>query len=280
MAVSRTLRRLFPSVARLTYNPLFRVAVNAADWPSRLAFPEFSSLPPNHLRIRVGVGNRFLFNQFLYLVGPKNYWMYVFANGFCALDSTIVDIGCGCGRYASHLRDLNVGSVRFRGRYYGIDIDSEMLEWCRGNFDSERFSFLQATGRSRAYNRPEEADSPYQLPLPNESVDFVFSTSLFTHLLERDLVNYVQETHRLLRRGGFTLHSFFSLEHPPSTFGGRHTFRGRIGEAYVESQRQPEAAVAYSESFIRDVLHSSGLSSVAFLASPGQLQPFAIARKP
>ena len=63
VSFDRVLRKLFPSTSKLTFNPLFRAAVNAFDAVPRLMFPEFRSLPPNHLRIRIGVGNRILNNQ-------------------------------------------------------------------------------------------------------------------------------------------------------------------------------------------------------------------------
>jgi SAM-dependent methyltransferase len=278
-AAARISRRLVPSTAPLTYNPVVSRLLNAADWPSTFLFPEFAKLPPNHLRVRVGVGNRLLFNHLRYLVGPKNFWMYVFARGFCALDATILDLGCGCGRYASHLRDFQVGPARFTGRYYGVDIDSEMVAWCQDNFDPERFAFFQALGRSTTYNRRDEiGDARWPVPLDDGSVDFVFSTSLFTHLLEEDLVHYVHETHRLLRPGGFTVHSFFSIDSPPSTFGGRHGFANAIGNAHVESLRQPEAAVAYTDRFVGDTLRRAGLSDIEFLTSGGQA--FVVARAP
>jgi hypothetical protein len=63
VSLDRALRKLYPSTSKLTFNPLFRAAVNAFDVVPRLIFPEFRSLPPNHLRIRIGVGNRILNNQ-------------------------------------------------------------------------------------------------------------------------------------------------------------------------------------------------------------------------
>ena len=233
-----------PSAAGLTFNPVVSRMLDLADWPARVFIPEFARLPPNHMRVRVGAGNHLFVNQFHYLVEAKSFWISIFDRGLCTLDATIVDLGCGCGRYAQHLRDVQMGPVRFTGRYYGVDIDDEMLAWCRRNFDGERFEFLQATGRSVAYNRPGGASEPYRLPLEDESADFVFSTSLLTHLLEDDLANYLRESRRVLRRGAATLHSFFSVDHPPRSYGGRHRFSGRIGNAHVESLRQPEAAVA------------------------------------
>ena len=58
LSIDRALRKLFPSTSKLTFNPLFRAVMNASDFVPRLIYPEFRTLPPNHLRIRVGVGNR------------------------------------------------------------------------------------------------------------------------------------------------------------------------------------------------------------------------------
>jgi SAM-dependent methyltransferase len=274
--LTRVARKVVPSTARLTYNPLFGRALDIADRPVRLLYREFAKLPPNRMRVRVGVGNRLVFNHVEYLVSAKNLWLVAFARGLCRLDSTIVELGCGCGRSASHLRDLEFGGERFAGRYYGVDIDAEMVAWCRANFD-DRFTFLEATGRSRTYSGSE--GEPYRVPLDDGTVDFVFSLSLFTHLLEAELLNYVRESSRLLRPGGATLQSFFSVENPPPTFGGRHTFAHRIGKAHVESLRQPEAAVAYSERFMRDAFTKAGFSpEVSFLLAGGQA--FLLARKP
>ena len=70
-SLDRALRKLFPSTSKLTFNPLFRAAVNAFDVVPRLMFPEFRTLPPNHLRIRIGVGNRILNNQTHFLVHAR-----------------------------------------------------------------------------------------------------------------------------------------------------------------------------------------------------------------
>jgi hypothetical protein len=68
-------------------------------------------------------------------------------------------------------RDLGGGSTLFGGKYYGVDIDREMLQSCRQHFDADRLAFFEATGRSVSYNRLHGALEPYRIPLREESVD-------------------------------------------------------------------------------------------------------------
>lgn len=279
MNLDRAVRQILPSASRLTYNPLFRAVVDSFDFLPKLLCQELSTIPPNHMRIRVGVGNRIFANQVIYLTGPKDFWMHAFHAGFCRLDSTVVDIGCGCGRYAHPLRDYHFKSERFAGKYVGVDIDEEMLDWCRKHYDSERFSFFRSNHSSKAYRGMTNGNSHYRIPLEDESADFVFSTSLFTHLLEEQLMNYCQESFRILKPGGHMAMACFSMDHLPPTYGGRHTFRHRISNAYVESLEVPEAAVAYREEFLFAVARQAGFRTAEVQTAPGDWQPVVISMK-
>ncbi len=252
-------RRIVPSTSLLSHNPFFKAAVNFSDLLPRALWPEFRQLPPNHLRIRIGVGNRFFSNQTCYLRFAESFWLYYMGTGAVALDSTIVDIGCGCGRFAHHFRDFNYQDTRFTGKYIGVDIDQEMLEWCRGHFDAPRFEFLHSAHSNKSYGQ-SGSEPVYTLPIADHAVDFVFSQSLFTHLLEPELRNYLEESFRILKPGARMVMSIFCLDYPPPTYGGRHTFSHKIGNASVESLAVPEAAVAYTEAFVVGLAREVGFS--------------------
>jgi ubiquinone/menaquinone biosynthesis C-methylase UbiE len=279
----KVLRRGIPSAARLTYNPVFKGLVNLFDLIPNHMYPEFATMPPNHLRIRVGLGaglaKAIVANQAFYLIVGKNFWMHSFYEGLCRFDSTIIDIGCGCGRFAHHLRDYRFKSETFTGKYIGIDIDDEMLEWCRRNFDAERFEFHRSTHASKVYTSGDGTSSYYALPVNDDSVDFVFSTSLFTHLLEDDLKNYCREGFRVLKKGRSMAMYCFCMDYLPHTYGGRHTFSHSIGNARVESLALPEAAVAYDKQFLFDAAREAGFQTVEMVSAPGDLQPMLLCRK-
>jgi SAM-dependent methyltransferase len=280
-SLDRALRKLFPSTSKLTFNPIFRTLVNVSDLIPMLVYPEFRTLPPNHLRIRVGVGNRILNNHAHFLVHARDFWMFALGEGIVKLDSNILDIGVGCGRWAHWMRDYNFRGRRFRGNYAGVDIDLEAIEWCRENYDAKRFRFHHSTDASVSYNQSGAARASYEIPEADGTFDLIFSNSLLTHLLETEVANYLRETFRLLRTGGTMMHSHFNMEHLPASYGKRHTFSHRLGDAHVESEEQPEAAVAYNTPFLFALCRRIGFSSCEIVHMPGgeQHQPILMCRK-
>jgi SAM-dependent methyltransferase len=280
-SVDRALRKFFPSTSKLTFNPVFRTLANISDLVPMLIYPEFRSLPPNHLRIRVGVGNRILNNQTHFLVHARDFWMFALGEGIVKLDSNILDIGVGCGRWAHWMRDYNFRGRRFSGVYAGVDIDGEAINWCRKNYDEKRFRFHHSTDASVSYNQAGEVQASYKIPEADDTFDLIFSNSLLTHLLEAELGNYLRETYRLLRTGGTMMHSHFNMEHLPASYGKRHTFSHHLGNAHIESEEQPEAAVAYNTGFLFDLCRQIGFSSSEIVHMPGgeQHQPILMCRK-
>lgn len=230
--------------------------LDVIDQGISLPFPEFRKLPPNRYRIRVGVGNRLLFNQIDFIRYGYNTWLR-FLSDFVSLSGHIVDIGSGCGRTAYAVRD----HAAFTGHYTGIDVDREMVAWCQKHFPPDRFTFLHADMFSRLYN-PSGRKGPCRLPRPDASVDLVFSQSLFTHLLEADVMNYIAESHRILRRGKSMAMSVFCMEdmQRAGLLGDRWTFGHRVGNAYVENLEYPEAAVGYTREFLERITREAGFT--------------------
>ena len=291
MPNDRLIRRLVPSLPPLTRNRLLMAPPDLLDrvlcWP----WPEFRALPPNRMRLRIGVQNRILFNAAAFRTTAIHFWMAALARGHARLDFDILDLGSGCGRFAMPLRDLRFWGRGFRGTYLGIDIDAEMLAWCRAHFD-DRFAWHDAGQTSRTYrphiagpggdgggvNRREQASDPsprahdsappLRLPGDDGSRDLALANSLFSHLLEDDFAAYAHEVARLLRPGGWFYLTAFVREHVAA--GGRWTFRHRQGEAWIESQRYPEAAVAYETAWIRRTLREAGFRRIRITPAPAQ----------
>ncbi len=277
-ATDRFVRKFLPSVAKISYNPVLKFLADAADILPNLLVSDFRALPPNHLRIRIGVGNKVFGNQPWYYLGARDFWFYALSQSWVTTDSKIVDIGCGCGKFAHHWRDYEFNGSRFSGKYIGIDIDPELLGWCRRHFDAERFEFYLSSHASKVYHEAGEGRQ-YTIPIDANTVDFVFSSSLFTHLLEPELINYMTESHRVLQAGGIMAMNCFLMDYPPPTFGGRHTFGFKIGNAFVESMKLPEAAVAFESRFLFSLAEQVGFQSSRLVTGPNTGKPLLVCHK-
>src|SRR5690606_30209220 len=108
---------------------------------------------PNHLRVRIGVGNRIVNNQPHFLTHARDFWLFVFSEGLANMRSNVLDIGVGCGRWAHWMRDYNFRGRTYTGQYVGIDIDGDAIEYCRAHYDAERFRFHHSTDSSVSYNQ-------------------------------------------------------------------------------------------------------------------------------
>jgi SAM-dependent methyltransferase len=255
-------RRFIPSVAAATRNRFITAPLDMVDYVVAYPFRELRTLPPNRLRLRIGTDQRVLFGQVDHIVRANSFWLKMFADRAVGPESTVLDIGCGCGRTAHMLRDAKYRNAPFfRGRYIGVDVDAEAIAWCRRNFPADRFEFHSLNMFSSVYNPGGDAGEP-DLPVAADAVDFVICGSLFTHLLERDLGYYLRQIHRVLRPGGLAYATFFCVDHLRASLGGRFTFAHRMGQAYVESVKYPEAAVAYEEGFLLGSMNDIGFGDV------------------
>ena len=274
MRLDYAIRRCAPSVAKISYAPILGLALDAIASALALPFRELRDIPPNHLRIRIGVGNRVIANHVHFLEMGSGVWMDFLSRQYCTFNSDIVELGCGCGRIARPLK-----GAWFQGTYVGVDIDSEMIEYCRSHFPKERFRFVHSPHKSATYSSRRQKTAPGKsaaLRIADaNSKDFIFSISLYSHLLEEELLEYLQESARILRVGGIMQMTFFCMDH--INLGDRWTFKRAKGNSYIENQKYPEAAVAYTENYIRKLVGEIGFGEITVL--PRTVQSSLIARK-
>ena len=197
----RMFRKIVPSIAKASYNPVVKLGTNVVAGLLSRPFAELRELPPNHLRIRTGAGNRIVNDHVSFILKSYRCWLTFLSRNYCVFSSDVVELGCGCGGVALALRE-----PWFKGTFVGIDIDEEMIEYCRAQFPPERIEFIISLHKSKTYalnnlNVTPMTATDFKIG-EQESKDFVYSLSLYSHLLESEAIDYMQETHRILRPGG------------------------------------------------------------------------------
>jgi SAM-dependent methyltransferase len=180
-----------------------------------------------------------------------------------APNERVLDAGCGVGRIAVPL----TGYMSSEGSYEGFDIEPQAITWCRENITPSypNFQFQVADIYNKRYN-PGGTQQPYEyrFPYPDDSFDFAFLASVFTHLLPDAVDNYLSEISRVLRSGGRCAISYFLLnEHSIGRIEAgkisKQTFSHNYSTYRLQNDKVPEAAIAHDENNIRSMYEKHGL---------------------
>ena len=109
-------------------------------------------------------------------------------------EHTLIDVGCGSGRLASKLTGY------LTGRYIGMDVVSDLVNYARELCQRPDWAFYEAPGLS--------------IPEPDDSADMVCFFSVFTHLLHEESFKYLKEASRVLKPDGRIVFSFLEFHIP------------------------------------------------------------------
>lgn len=250
--VKKILPKPAKTVLRRAYNSLVKSNEKAGQ-PQAEEPSEGELLPSVFLQNYVGgdyrkVGEEF-FRYFVEIAGLQPH-------------ESVLDVGSGSGRMAVPLTVY----LSEEGTYEGFDISAEAVRWCRERITTvfPNFRFQVSDIYNAAYNpQGKYPAAEYRFPYEDRTFDFVFLTSVFTHLLPRDMEHYFSEIARVLKPGGRCLITYFLLneESTPMNDGGRGILNfAERGELYRTINRsRPEDAVAYEEKFIRSLYEKYGL---------------------
>lgn len=178
----------------------------------------------------------------------------------------VLDVGCGIGRMAVPLTHY----LKNGGSYDGIDIVRQGIKWCGKKITSRypNFRFHLADIFNCAYNPTGKIiAAEYQFPFQDESFNFIFLTSVFTHMLPQDMEHYFSEINRLLNAGGRCFITFFLLndESLKMMDAGKSSldFKFCLDTCRIKDEDVPEAAVAYYEKYIRELFDTHNLNILA-----------------
>lgn len=167
-------------------------------------------VPPDDLILQNGIGggSSDIAKVFCSIGSSMIAWMI--RQGFIKPDSCVLDIGCGLGRLARPLVE-HLSSI---GTYYGLDVNRSSVLWCREHYAPyPNFHFGHADVFSTFYNPGGKIRAEnHRLPFGDRQFDFVWSASLFTHLVLSQVDNYLKEIARVLKPGCATYNTFLILD--------------------------------------------------------------------
>lgn len=192
----------------------------------------------------------------------KEFRKYFIELGGLKPEHKVLDIGCGIGRVGLALLDY----LSDQGEYQGFDIIREGIEWCQTHVTPRRpnFVFQTADVYNKMYNPSGRMRATeFRFPYADAYFDFVYTTSVFTHMQPREMEHYLTESIRVMKPGARCMHTFFLLTPESETLmaAGKamFDFAYQLEGCRTVSRLEPEKAVAYDEEFVRSCYQRHGL---------------------
>ncbi len=152
-------------------------------------------IPPPH-KIFIGRGN-------FETIG-NDFFQYFQKYGKISPHSVVLDVGCGIGRMAIPFLSF----LSPKGQYQGFDIVKSGIEWCENRIAKQRnnFFFKHVDVFNELYDKKGAIlPSNFVFPYEQDVFDFVFLTSVFTHMAPEDIRRYLSEISRVLKKNGKAL---------------------------------------------------------------------------
>ena len=182
-------------------------------------------------------------------------------------DDRLLDVGSGYGRLA-----IGLITTDFRGRYVGFEILEKQVKWCRRKLTpltQGQYRFRHHNVRNSRYNpKGDLLAHEARFPVKRRAFDYCCLFSVFTHMYEADIRNYLEEIRRSLKPGGRALTTWFLFddERLPSVVDPAKTRFPMVNLINAVTRYSepvdPLRAIAYEESFVRSMVSDAGLEIV------------------
>lgn len=174
------------------------------------------------------------------------------------LNKDILDIGCGYGRLAYGLYNLG-----YSKKYVGIDVLKPHVNFCKQTFlPYSNYEFHHIDLHNARYNSNGKIHiENIQLNLDIQ-FDYICLFSVFTHMIEEDIINYLKYINKNLKSDGTCLCTFFSFNKDREPYLKTASIPVTIKinpDLYIDSNDDILHVVCYSEKIINDMITKANL---------------------
>ncbi len=190
---------------------------------------------------------------------------YFIQRGGIEPNSRVLDVGCGIGRMAYTLAYY----LNEQGSYEGFDIHKPLIEVAAQTFGDRcrNFRFEHADIFNPMYNPegPVQA-AEYHFPYPDERFDFVFLTSVFTHMRAKEVRQYLDEIGRVMKSGSRCMITCFLLNSESESYirkgKSSQNIIHKLEECFTSTLEVPEEAIGFKEPLLLEWISKRGFSVV------------------
>jgi SAM-dependent methyltransferase len=175
---------------------------------------------------------------------------------------TVLEVGCGIGSMALSLTHF----LNEEGSYEGLDIVKSDIEWCNKNISAKHpnFHFQYSGLDNQPKNSVDKTDAcNFIFPINDAKFDFVYLTSVFTHMMPADVEHYITQIGRVMKPGATALMSLFIINCESEDLMIKRptqmNFPFNKGYYRLNSLQDENKQVAYDEEWLLEKLLTAGL---------------------
>lgn len=169
-------------------------------------------------------------------------------------DDSVLEIGSGYGRMAVGLTSFLSSS----GTYDGLEIMPEAVTWCSKEITSRysNFRFHHADVKNE-YSNSEGTlyAEKYKFPFKDECFNFVFLTSVFTHMKSDHIDSYLSEIDRVVKPNAKIFITYYLIDdfttYRINEKKANLLFQHKFDNYYSTSKDNPEETIAYDIDYIK-----------------------------
>jgi SAM-dependent methyltransferase len=221
-------------------------------FPNQLFGKKIKNVPPKGL-IYTGSGD--------FLKQGIEWKLFFIENGLQPIH-TFLDIGSGIGRIALGLTDY------LEVEYQGFEAIESGVIWCKNNLSvkHKNFHFKYVSIYNDLYNSSGIDASKYKFEYPENKFDFAVSISVFTHMIDTEVQNYLHQSNLVLKENGILITTFFIMDKAAQNYmeitDSSFKFAYEFENYFLMDKNVKAANVCFKRDYLLSIIKNAGFEII------------------